>query len=675
MKNKSLLLKIIISIILISFILVICVNMDSDKIQKLPINQQETVRIGAIPGLPPYCFLKDKNNLIGYNIDVMYSIALEQGIPIDIVVLDKDKALEELKEGKIDAVLGLQYSPDLSQSLKFSKPFIINKFSIFIKHSNNKIRGIEDLRHKKVSVYKDDPALERLKNIEGIRLFTTETPEDAMLLLAYGMTDASVINRLTGMYYLMDSKYNNKIKIIGEQVDTLPSSIATLKENTELIETFNQGLETLEKRGTLEIIRRNWLGESIPKSLKVLKQVLILIVTIGTIITFVAIIFYRVNKILKKEIEIRTKKIEEEAGFKAQIIESLFDGLITIDTEGRILGLNSNVEDIIGEYEEELINQNIKESSLAKLFNLNHIEYVIRNKTKLIQLEKSYVYNGEEKIVHYNITPIKNSDDEIKEITLTFRDVTEEKKIMNKLAMKDKMETVGRLTASIAHEIRNPLTSIDMYIKLLPEKIDNEDFRNSLIRDIPKEISRLDNIIKNLLDYAKPLPPRKQLFSAKKEMDSILGLVANHVNKKDINLIVNLKKDMMIYFDIQQFKQIMLNLIINSVDALNEVHEPTLEISGYEEGRLVIFEIKDNGQGIPNNIRNNIFEPFFTTKEEGYGLGLSIVDQLAKENDAEIFLDYNYKEGAKFVLVIEGYIEDQCLLERTDSTDEEVIYN
>ncbi|MBZ2174838.1 hypothetical protein K8M07_06200 [Schnuerera sp. xch1] len=213
-----------------------------------------------------------------------------------------------------------------------------------------------------------------------------------------------------------------------------------------------------------------------------------------------------------------------------------------------------------------------------------------------------------------------------------------------KLNQKDKMESLGRLVSGIAHEIRNPLTAIKTYIDLLPMKYDNEKFRAKITNQVPKEIDRLNNLLLELLDYSKPKEMKKEIIKFKELIDGIRELFITKLNKENIILNCDID-DVSIYGDKQQVKQILINLLINSIEAIEGKGNINLIVK--EEGNSIIVTIEDDGEGIEEKNLKTIFDPFYTTKPTGTGLGLFISYKYIKENEGEIKIKSKKGQGTR----------------------------
>lgn len=225
---------------------------------------------------------------------------------------------------------------------------------------------------------------------------------------------------------------------------------------------------------------------------------------------------------------------------------------------------------------------------------------------------------------------------------------TQEIEELYKLAKhNDKMQALGVLSAGLAHELRNPLTSIKTFIDLIPLKIRDDNFRAELINIVPKELKRLDELVGSLLDYSKPRGARPEMVNLDEVITEIVTMFKKNLKEKNINL-VRKNTDINLYVDNSQLKQILINIVLNSVDAIEE--EGIIEISGTEEDRKSIILIKDNGKGIKEENLEKLFDPFYSSKDSGYGIGLSITDRLIRENRGSIKIESELGKGSSVII-------------------------
>lgn len=254
----------------------------------------------------------------------------------------------------------------------------------------------------------------------------------------------------------------------------------------------------------------------------------------------------------------------------------------------------------------------------------------------IIDVEEVYRLNESDKIIEYNIYPLLDNQHRLEGWTITFRDVTFSKQLLRKAMRNDKLESLGRLTAGIAHEIRNPLASIRTYLDILPEKYDDERYRNRISEDIPEVIDKLNESINSLLEFAKPRDSHPIYFKISDLAESSYNLMRKEFQKENICLEIDLSYDDGVLMDKHHLQQVILNLLINALDAVKNVDNPQILIKSARLGAYSVLEISNNGAVIPSDKLELIFEPFYTTKSHGTGLGLSISHQLINQYGGDI---------------------------------------
>jgi len=193
---------------------------------------------------------------------------------------------------------------------------------------------------------------------------------------------------------------------------------------------------------------------------------------------------------------------------------------------------------------------------------------------------------------------------------------------------------MDRIISSLAHEIRNPLTSVKIYTTQMKDKLDNKEFMIAASEDIPEEIDRIDALITEFMEFTSPRKPQKKLLNLKNELENAIKFIKLQI--REINIAIDVPENLLIEFDLGHFKQIVINILLNSRDALADIENPTIIIRGYPEGKIINIEFIDNGSGMKEDQLDYIFEPFYTTKENGNGVGMFIVKKLIEENGGSI---------------------------------------
>ena len=217
------------------------------------------------------------------------------------------------------------------------------------------------------------------------------------------------------------------------------------------------------------------------------------------------------------------------------------------------------------------------------------------------------------------------------------------RKTQDRLIQSEKLAALGKLSAGIAHEIRNPLTSIKVLIYSLAQKINDTETKEKDVKIIQDEIERVNQIIKRFLDFARPKEPEFSATDINRVLEDTITLVIPKISEQDIDLERNFSPIPDIQADKEQMKQVFLNLFLNAVQAMPDGGK--IGIKTEFKAQCIRIEIQDEGSGVPSQIKNKVFEPFFTAKEEGVGLGLSIVKRIIDEHGGLIKIDNAYPKG------------------------------
>ncbi len=224
------------------------------------------------------------------------------------------------------------------------------------------------------------------------------------------------------------------------------------------------------------------------------------------------------------------------------------------------------------------------------------------------------------------------------------------KKAQDKLIQSEKLAALGKLSAGIAHEIRNPLTSIKVLIHSLSDRIKNVSDEQNDIKVIEEEIERMNQLISRVLDFARPRQPEFSLTDINSVIEDTIALVTPKFTEQDIILEKRLSQLGRIQADSEQMRQVFLNLFFNAIQSMPEGGR--LIISTEQIDGMIRIEVRDEGKGVPSKVKDRLFEPFFTTKEEGIGLGLSIVKRIIDEHKGTIGVEDNNPKGTVFIITL-----------------------
>jgi two-component system sensor histidine kinase HydH len=218
------------------------------------------------------------------------------------------------------------------------------------------------------------------------------------------------------------------------------------------------------------------------------------------------------------------------------------------------------------------------------------------------------------------------------------------------LIRSEKLAALGQLAAGIAHEIRNPLTSINILIHSLASNLPSETSQKEDLKVIEEEIHRINEIVDQFLRFAKPTPPLFQKVEVASIFEETLQLLRPQIEKQRIVVQKEFQTLPPIMMDREQIKQVILNLLLNAVQAT--IKGGHLALKGHipRDERWIKLFIQDSGVGIPPEDMNKLFDPFFSTKEGGIGLGLSIAHRIIDQHHGKIEVESTPGKGTLFII-------------------------
>jgi len=241
-----------------------------------------------------------------------------------------------------------------------------------------------------------------------------------------------------------------------------------------------------------------------------------------------------------------------------------------------------------------------------------------------------------------------DSGDEIGVLADSFNHmITEIRGFEERLVKSEKLATAGQITAGLAHEIRNPLTSIKMLGQVLQKRMKDEPENQAMLSSLVKEIDRLNRIIQEMIERTRPGELKRIWGNINQLMEEVVKVAEEGINAQNISIKQNLSDHLPnIYMDQEKLKQVLWNLILNARDAMPGGGQLTLSTEVADEGFVEIC-VEDTGRGISSEDMEGLFQPFFTTKPEGMGLGLTVSRNIIEKHGGKLTLENRAEGGAK----------------------------
>lgn len=342
------------------------------------------------------------------------------------------------------------------------------------------------------------------------------------------------------------------------------------------------------------------------------------------------------------------------------ILRHLNSGLLTIDAKGRIIFFNRAAERILGYREEQVKGMYCEEVFAERMPYLagslmEGIRYGTAHPRKEIEIT-----NGDSVVIPLGVSTsvLTEENQSLRGVIAIFSDLTEAKQLEAKVRTADRLAAVGELSASIAHEIRNPLASISGSVEVLKSEVPVSGDNARLMELIVKESHRLSRILSEFLQYARIDRPAFTKVELCHIINEVLQILHHHESFTP-NIRINFEADESIVYIIGSedlIKQLLLNLAVNACESFEgNVGKLTFRLAADSASEIVELYVQDNGPGIAEKDLKKIYQPFYSTKKQGSGLGLSIVHRICSALKLNISVDSRLGEGTTFLIEFKGY--------------------
>ncbi len=323
-----------------------------------------------------------------------------------------------------------------------------------------------------------------------------------------------------------------------------------------------------------------------------------------------------------------------------QVIAAMPYGLISVNNQGIIRGINQGMEAILHQSAWNLINRRLKESLPEFSWALDHAG----NESAYVELKSGRLLLG------LNITPLTNRQNQVIGTLLVVRDLSTVKRLEQDLAAREQLALTGRMAAGVAHEIRNPLASILSAAQMLTPHDDRERRLQNIIQE---EVSRLKQLTTDFLIFSRPPRPERQTLLLGSFLEGLMEQLTADPRWGDAyHFRVTGLNEENVLFDPDHLRQVFWNLLINAAQASEPGSRVTIE--GHRQQGKTVITLTDQGPGLDPNLLTRVLEPFFTTRSSGTGLGLSVVVQLMRLNGGSVHLENGPEGGLRVILAMES---------------------
>ncbi|MFH0911327.1 MAG: ATP-binding protein [Planctomycetota bacterium] len=374
-----------------------------------------------------------------------------------------------------------------------------------------------------------------------------------------------------------------------------------------------------------------------------------------------------------RELSARVEEVSALKNYLANILESISDGVLTVDLDRRLVALNEAAMRLLpppARAEGEAYGAGIpveaalsgRSSEVARvLVRALEEERFLQNIEVFLDAE-----DGSRRILDVAAGPIRNESGAILGAVATFRDNTELVRLEESLRRRERLAALGEMAAQLAHEIRNPLGGIELYTSLLERSLGPGSGESALVSKITAAANSLNRLVEDMLTFTRPSLPERVPIRSEDILDAAMELAGGALAGRPIEVAREYGALRPVSLDPELMQRAFLNVILNAAQVMPEGGRLLLQTAietpppgpksgaeGGEEGpSALVVRIADTGPGVPEEIRERIFNPFFTRKSGGTGLGLAIVHKILQDHGGSVRVEANLPRGAAFVFVL-----------------------
>lgn len=638
----------------------------------------QTLRVAYKIDPPFYHYVDDEGESQGLHIDLIRAVAQQSQTEL-IFIPQKTlyDAINLLDTGQADVVLGVHSS--IAESYLATIEISTSKLSVLAEKEFSKKYSSGQVQNYTISFELATANVAIIPSFLSSKFYVTGSQLEVLENNFSGRGDLMVCDKDCMTYLLHNLGIEEHYSTVYKSIGVVGYTMIVGRGNTSLLRTLNEGILEIRMNGTYDKILSSWVieEESSSRWLFILKMVLLIAVFIGVVGAVYVYLTTKIRNYLRKEVITKTleldakvHQLEKEKSLSDGVILSSPFGMTILNVQDMIIGMNPAACLLTG-LSAPLLGHNIKSLPLFGSVYREHdhnqfpIEDKILKHTDQENKTHSYRYSIRKIVV----------DDPRSDVLITFEDITEDEEKKLAAIERERNRILNQLMAGIAHEVKNTLAGIRNFAQLAPSWNTDPEFVENFSTLVPQEVDRVTNLVDSLVHHARPIIYNPGLVDISILAKECAYLAQISVKGYPIVVRTTLESPAIVWVDGNQMKQALINITMNSISsmkrrlsrtnnkeraggkdaALSALDELVLEIQVRVNDSEISLLIRDQGEGMEEDVLSRCTDPFFTTKSTGTGLGLALSKQIILENQGKLEIHSTPGVGTETLISLQNY--------------------
>lgn len=609
---------------------------------------------GSSNNFPPINFLTEDGEITGFGHDLAKAVIEATGGTLRSFHSSRwVEVTSALDSGAIDFIHDTGYTPDREKFFDYTQTILAMNEVIFVRQGQVDITSFDNLAGRDVACVRKHITHLYLMKFPEIRCKIVETPLHGLTALINGDVDAYIYPEQIVHYYAQKLRLTDRIKIVGDPLRTLTWGMTVKKGNAAMLERLNQGISLVRESGEYQKIYDRYFGRRIlsgysPKEVGVIAGALsILSLLVGGVLILAAFLWRvkkaedqvrQLNAELEGRVKERTAELTAEQHFISTVLETQQALVVVMNHHGEVVRFNRACETLTGFHRDEVLGRHVWEM-LIPAGQVEEVRMVFNQLTSGMfpnTHENEWVTrDGGRRLIAWANSAIADDGGGVAYVIGTGIDITENKRLEGELLRNERLATLGQLTATVSHELRNPLNVISNSSHSVAKMLAGSPVDASRpLERIVRNVDRCTTIIDDMLEYTRMKTPDIQQLDFDKWLKQT---VQSFTLPEGVQIESQLGTNgAIVGFDPERMRQVVINLLDNAIQAMEENGGKKLFVRTTLTDSGLRLEIEDTGPGLNDGVQSKIFEPLFSTKTFGVGLGMPIVRNIVQSHGGTV---------------------------------------